>query len=144
MILNLLVAFVTMMVCLVVQLELVLRALRYYRSHERYVLSPSRMQTVVVLTVIMLILLLGNLGQIAVWALIFSVLGEFSSFAEAYYHSAVNFATLGYGDVVMSEEHRLLGALEAVNGILMVGVSTAALLLALQDAMKKTGSVREE
>jgi len=144
MIVNLLIAFVTMKVCLIVQLVLVVRALHYYRSHERYVLSPSRAQTVIVLTVIMGILALGNLAQIAVWAVIFRMLGEFSSFAEAYYHSAVNFATLGYGDVVMSEKHRLLGALEAVNGALMVGVSTAALLLALQDALRKAGAVHEK
>jgi hypothetical protein len=39
---------------------------------------------------------------------------------------AVNFTSLGYGDVVMSERWRLLGALEAGSGILMFGVSTAS------------------
>ena len=35
---------------------------------------------------------------------------------------------LGYGDIVMSEEHRLLGALEAANGVLMFGLSAGAIL----------------
>jgi hypothetical protein len=43
------------------------------------------------------------------------------------YHSAVNFATLDYGDVVMSDQHKLLGPLEAVNGAIMFGVSTAVM-----------------
>jgi hypothetical protein len=64
-------------------------------------------------------------------------LGEFSVFSESFYHSAVNFATLGYGDLVMSDEHKLLGPLEAVNGVLMVGVSTATLMLAFQDVIKQ-------
>ena len=55
------------------------------------------------------------------------LLGEFTNLHEAIYHSAVNFATLGYGDIVMSEKHRFLGPLEAINGVLMIGVSTAAL-----------------
>ncbi len=142
MIVNLLIGFVTMKVCLVLQLLLLMRALRYYRSRERYVLRPSTIPTIVVLTMVMGILVMGNLGQIAVWALIFRALGEFPNFADAYYHSAVNFATLGYGDVVMSEEHRLLGALEAINGILMVGVSTSVLLFVLQDAVKKAQAAR--
>ncbi len=50
----------------------------------------------------------------------------------------MNFATLGYGDLVMSQRHRLLGPLEAINGALMIGVSTAVLMAALQDALRKT------
>lgn len=46
--------------------------------------------------------------------------GEFESFATAFDHSVVNFATLGYGDLVVSEERRLLGALESINGVLML------------------------
>jgi hypothetical protein len=33
--------------------------------------------------------------------------------------------TLGYGDLIMSPKWKLLGPLEAANGILMFGVSTA-------------------
>ena len=85
----------------------------------------------------MAVLVAGNLGQIAVWGLLFVWVGEFQSFSEAFYHSAVNFATLGYGDIVMSPAHRLLGPLEAINGVLMFGVSTATLMAALQDATKR-------
>ena len=73
-----------------------------------------------------------------VWAQIFMTLGEFENFAAAFYHSAVNFATLGYGDVVMSEKHKILGPLQAVNGALMIGVSTGALMTAFQAVLKKT------
>jgi hypothetical protein len=57
----------------------------------------------------------GNRLQMALWAGLFLVLGEFPTFETAFYHSVVNFTTLGYGDVVMSEEKRLLGALEAAK-----------------------------
>jgi Ion channel len=44
----------------------------------------------------------------AIWAL-FMFLGEFSDFATALYHSAVNFITLGYGDIVMSKRAPVAG-----------------------------------
>ena len=37
----------------------------------------------------------------------------------------------------MSERFRLLGPLEAINGVVMIGVSTAALMMTLQDLMVK-------
>jgi hypothetical protein len=85
----------------------------------------------------MLILTAGNLLQITLWACLFLVLGEFTEFYEAVYHSGVNFASLGYGDIVMSKDWKLLGPLEAVNGVLMVGMSGAALMAMLQQLIKK-------
>src|SRR5262245_61065242 len=51
---------------------------------------------------LIMILLTGHLAQMAVWAAAFMAAGEFDTFALAFYHSAVNYTTLGYGDVVMS------------------------------------------
>ena len=44
--------------------------------------------------------------------------GQFETFTVAFYHSAVNYTTLGYGDMVMSKDWRLLA----------FGWSTAALV----------------
>ena len=79
-------------------------------------------------SMVLLILFVGHLVQIAIWATLFMYLGEFSDFLTAFYHSTVNFASLGYGDIVMSEKWRLLGALEASNGVLMFGLSAGTML----------------
>lgn len=81
-----------------------------------------------VIGVVLLILFVGHMLQIAIWAELFIVLNEFDDFLSAFYHSAVNFASLGYGDIVMSEKWRLLGAIEASNGVLMFGLSAGTLL----------------
>jgi hypothetical protein len=81
-----------------------------------------------VISIIMLMLFVGHLAQVAIWAVLFVYLGEFSDFATAFYHSMVNFASLGYGDLVMSEDWRLLGAIEASNGVLMFGLSAGTML----------------
>jgi Ion channel len=43
--------------------------------------------------------LAAHLVEIATWALVFELCGEFPDFAAAFYHSAENYTTLGYGDV---------------------------------------------
>ena len=80
----------------------------------------------------------GTLGQIAVWAAVFLARGEFADFSTAFYHSTVNFSTLGYGDLVMSERERLLGALEAVNGVMMFGLTTGV-LMGVMNALLRRG-----
>ncbi|HSV08446.1 MAG TPA: potassium channel family protein [Candidatus Binatus sp.] len=75
----------------------------------------------------LLIMVAAQLVQIAAWAALFVACREFDDFSTAFYHSAVNFTTLGYGDIVMSPSWKLLGPLEAVAGMLMFGVSTAGL-----------------
>jgi len=78
------------------------------------------------------VVLVAHLLEIGVWATVFELCGEFSTFAAAYNHSAVNYTTLGYGDVIMTPSWRLLGSLEAANGMLMFGVSTAIIFTIIQ------------
>lgn len=87
---------------------------------------------------IIIIVLVGNLLQITLWGALFLWLGEFSTLQEAVYHSGVNFATLGYGDIVMSAQWKMLGPLEAVNGALMIGLSGASMLAVLQHHVQKS------
>jgi len=141
--LNLLVGLPTMALCLFLQALLFTAAIHYYSRHASEVESPSFLSSLAVINGVMLLLVIGNLAQVAIWALLFETLGEFEDFHTAFYHSAVNFATLGYGDIVMSDQHRLLGPMEAINGVLMIGVSTAGLMTAFQDAMKKTRRARQ-
>jgi hypothetical protein len=76
--------------------------------------------------------LAAHLVDVALWAALFMFCGEFSGFGTAYYHSAVNYTTLGYGDVVMTPTWRLLGPFEAADGMLMFGVSTAIIFALTQ------------
>ena len=80
--------------------------------------------------------LVAHLVEIAFWAVLFLICGEFSDFGTAYYHSAVNYTSLGYGDIVMSPAWRLLGPLETADGMLLFGVSSGmifAIILSLAE-----------
>jgi Ion channel len=76
--------------------------------------------------------LIAHLIEIALWAALFVVCGAFPQFGSAFYHSAGNYTSLGYGDLIMSPSWRLLGPLEAANGMLMFGVSTAMIFAVIQ------------
>jgi hypothetical protein len=76
---------------------------------------------------VMLIMAAAHLTQIALWAVAFLLCGAMSHFEMACYFSAQNYTGLGYGDVLLSDRWRLLGPLEAINGLLFFGLSTALL-----------------
>ena len=78
-----------------------------------------------------LVALAAHLVAIATWAMGFILCGEFSQFAEAVYHSGLNYTTLG-DSAVISPSWRLLVPLEGANGMLMFGVSTAMLFALVQ------------
>ncbi len=76
--------------------------------------------------------LFAHLMEIALWAVLFIICGEFADFGTAYYHSAVNYTSLGYGDLIMSPSWKLLGPLETANGMLLFGLSTAMIFAVIQ------------
>ena len=101
--------------------------------------AAARMQTpfhawqILVNSVLILIAL--HAIEILLWAAVYvSVLpdGELASFEMAAYFSFVTFTTLGYGDITLSESWRLLSGIEALNGILLVGWSTAMIFTVVQ------------
>jgi voltage-gated potassium channel Kch len=91
-----------------------------------------------------LLALAAHFVEIALWALSFVLCGEFSNFASAVYYSGVTYTTLGDSTTVLSARWRLLEPIEAANGMLMFGVTTAiifAVIVRLIEA--KLGLQRE-
>jgi hypothetical protein len=68
--------------------------------------------------------------EVWLWAMFYLIIGAFRDLATALYFSTVTFSTLGLGDVLPPERWRLLSALEAINGFLLIGWSTAYLIAA--------------
>ncbi|HKD65375.1 MAG TPA: potassium channel family protein [Candidatus Binataceae bacterium] len=98
-----------------------------FRALRRGVAGVSFRTDVLVIALAALIMLTAHLVEVMLWAAVLMLCGEFRNFGLACYHSATNYSTLGYGDIVMSARWRLMGPLEALDGILLVGISTASL-----------------
>jgi hypothetical protein len=69
-------------------------------------------------------LILLHLAEIAVWALFYWWQKCLPDAESSFYFSGVTYTTVGYGDLVLPKEWRLLGAVEGLTGILMCGLST--------------------
>jgi hypothetical protein len=90
-----------------------------------------------VMAVVTLVTAVAHLFQIALWAAAFLLCGQVSDFERAFYFSAQNFTALFYGDILLSERWRLLGPLEAINGLLFFGLSAAVLFAIMSNLISE-------
>jgi len=119
---KLLVAWCLMALCVAIHAGGVTSALRWLRFQPG---SPRnfwhRTWQFIVLAGWMI---LFHLIEITVWSLFYISKGAMPDLPSALYFSAVTYTTTGYGDLVLPEAWRLVGAVEALTGILMCGLST--------------------
>lgn len=98
--------------------------------------------SIIAITSTVIVLISLHAIQITVWAAAYRALlpaGELATFEAALYFSFVTFTTLGYGDITLSEGWRLLSGIQALNGILLVGWTTALLFAVVQRTWQGLG-----
>lgn len=76
------------------------------------------------------------------WAFLYLILGQFDSLERSLYFSTVTFTTVGYGDVTLNPRWQFLSSLEGVNGVVLLGVSTAFLFTVLTHLFRRTGMIK--
>jgi hypothetical protein len=77
---------------------------------------------------IILLMFVTSVLEVLVWATAYLALNAIEGLEQAVYFSMVTFTTLGYGDVLLDENWRLLASFEAANGIIMFGWTTAIVM----------------
>ncbi|MEM8813477.1 MAG: potassium channel family protein [Pseudomonadota bacterium] len=97
------------------------------RVARQIINERSQISRLLFVIIVVLWLFLLHTAEVWLWAACYLVLTDLPDFETALYFSTVSFTTLGYGDVVLAEDWRLLSALQAANGILLFGWSTAFL-----------------
>jgi voltage-gated potassium channel len=102
-----------------VSLDLIIRVLRRIGApaiaHWRFVS----------ISLFVLAVFATHVVEIWIWAGFYFFIGEFQTFEPALYFSTSSFTTVGFGDVTLSEDWRLLSSMEAANGMILFGWSTA-------------------
>lgn len=83
---------------------------------------------VLILGLAVLLIVLVHTAEVWAWALIYFLVGEFEVFETALYFSAVTSTTLGFGDITLSEDWRLMSSFEGMSGLILFGASTAFLI----------------
>jgi len=98
-------------------------------------------RTVRMLIYTALFLLSLNFLEAIIWGFTYYLLPgitEFEDLEKAIYFSLVTFTTLGYGEITISSTNRILSGFEAMNGVLLLGWTTAMMFSVLQFVMKNT------
>jgi hypothetical protein len=123
MFLQLLVAWCLMASSVVIHAYGVTAALRWLRRRTISTWRPALWSLLFIRLAGWIILL--HISEIAVWAFAYALMRAMPDLQSALYFSAVTYTTTGYGDLVLPDRWRLVGAVEALTGILMCGWSTA-------------------
>jgi hypothetical protein len=97
------------------------------RAHTRLATLAARLWQAGMLLIVVFGVFAVHTIEIWLYAVLYRGLGELQTFEEALYFSTVTFASLGYGDIVLSPQWRVLSAIEAANGVILVAWSTAFL-----------------
>ncbi len=81
---------------------------------------------------IVIAMFLVSLLEVVAWVVPYLAFHAITGFEKAVYFSMVTFTTLGYGDVILDDDWRLLASFEAANGIIMFGWTTAIVMSAIR------------
>ncbi len=109
-----------------------LRFLVRHQVDANGLLLPNRRFVLLACTAVLMILL--HLLEVMLWALVYRLVApaELPDWETATYFSVVTFTSLGYGDITLSSQWRLLSGLQAIDGIVLLGWTTAFLFAVLQ------------
>ena len=93
---------------------------------------------VLLMIAVVAVLTAAHMIEVAIWALVYSLLEVTPGDVSSFYFALVNFTTLGYGDAVPVDRWKLMGPATAMNGVLLLGWSTAVIfaVLSSQDPLK--------
>ena len=133
---KLLIAWSLMALCVIVHAMGTTAALRWLRHSTARVAARFWFSTWLLVRVAGWIILL-HLVEIATWAFVYTWKHAMPDLQSALYFSAVTYTTTGYGDLLLPNEWRLVGGVEALTGILMCGWS-AAFFFAVVSRMNQT------
>ncbi len=77
--------------------------------------------------ILIIVLALFTLHGIEIWlyAAVYLLIDAVQSLEAAVYYSTITYASIGFGDTEMARAWRLVGAIEGINGVLLLGWSTA-------------------
>ena len=114
----------------VLELPVILRARR------------SSMVLAVLMVVSVLLLTVLHAVEAFAWAGAYVALGARPDFATAMLYSLSAMTSYGHANLFLAKEWQLMGAIEALNGMLLFGLSTAFLFAVLRDLADASGDSR--
>jgi voltage-gated potassium channel len=131
------VAAVIVIICLLLHVAGILLMAEWLLQHRQYFeRSGARIHVSFLMILLFSGIMLLHVAEAGLWAVFYYTRELFPDFETSLYFSVVSYAAIGYGDVLLPRNWRLLGAIEGVSGLLLCGISTA-FIFAVMNAMFK-------
>lgn len=131
MLLNITIASLMMMGTTAVHAGGISLVVFFVKTHEKHWGPRHSFVRMRVISSVVLLMFFLSLIEILAWALVYLYVGAIGNLEKALYFSTVTFTTLGYGDILLDSNWRLMAAFEAANGIIIFGLSTAVVVAAV-------------
>ncbi len=128
-----LLAFILTLLTAAIHSAASLWALTRFASRDRNA-PNSAIRVVVGIAFLVTFLLVAHLVEAGVWAAGYFWSRTLTEPSTALYFSLASYTTVGYGDVVLDHGSRIVGPIESVVGVLMMGWSTAIIVHVVQKA----------
>ena len=107
---------------------------------RRFGPSRGRIKKAVIISVLTIWMFLAIVIEAWLWALVYlfhSAITVIPDPETAFYFSMVTYTTLGYGDVTLTGQWRTLASIQAANGVIIFGWTTALIFYYIQKLYKK-------
>jgi len=131
------IAVVIVFVCLLLHVAGILVMAEWLLQRRQYFeRSRARMHFSILMIALISGIMLLHVAESSMWATFYCTSELFPDFETSLYFSLVSYTAIGYGDVVLPQNWRLLGALQGVSGVLLCGLSTA-FIFAIMNAIFK-------
>ena len=125
---ELIFAFGMVAVCLVVHTtSLVLFTEWLFGKRHAIEKRPGLLHQSLLLILIFLVIIVLHVFETGLWALFYLRRELFPNFETSLYFSLSSYTTIGYGDVVLPQNWRMVGGIEGLSGVLLCGLSAAFL-----------------
>jgi hypothetical protein len=123
---EILVAFLIVAVCVLVHVAGILLMAELLLNRRGYLEQKhARTYHAIVMILVFSGILTLHITETIVWAGFYYANALFSDFETSIYFSMTSYTTIGYGDVLLPRNWRLLGVIQGVTGVLLCGISTA-------------------
>lgn len=107
------------------------------REEAEHPWRNTRVRALVITIALVLGLFVLHAAEIWAYAVLYLQLEALPHIREAVYFSTISYSTTGYDDDLLAEQWRLVAAIEGMNGVLLMGWSTAFFVTGVTRLMRR-------
>ncbi|MBW6398632.1 hypothetical protein KPL78_12275 [Roseomonas sp. HJA6] len=107
---------------------------RFAMGRRAHLIRNQVLNFAVIMSLITFMVTLLHILQAAIWATTYILVGAATTGHQAMLYSLSAITSYGHAEVFLDARWQMLGAIEALNGVILIGLSTAFLFAMIQQS----------